>query len=122
MSAISAAPATGTVPDTIASGVKAVSKPTVRYAIGWPPISRFDRTAAPASTAHDAATTSPLIAANTANGTLAITTTSRASTVRRISTRDCRGRAPSAGEATVPPSGQAKPFGGQFSSEDERQA
>ena len=50
MSAISAAPATGTVPDTIAIGVNAVSKPTVRYAIAWPPNSKFGTTATPPRT------------------------------------------------------------------------
>ena len=103
MSAISPAPASGTDPDTIAIGVNAVSKPTVRYAIAWPPISKFDTTATPPSTASDDAATSPLTAANTTNGTLPITTTAIATPVRRTSTCDCRARAPSADEATVPP-------------------
>jgi len=55
MSAISVAPASGTVPDTIAIGVNAVSKPTVRYAIAWPPNSKFDTTAGPARRSSRAA-------------------------------------------------------------------
>lgn len=37
MIAISPAPATGTAPDTIATGVSAVSSPALRYATGRPP-------------------------------------------------------------------------------------
>ena len=83
MIAISAAPATGTAPDTIAIGVNAVSNPTVRYAIGRPPSIRFGKTAAPPSIAHDAAAASPLITANTANGTYRSRSAATATTVRR---------------------------------------
>jgi hypothetical protein len=105
MIAISPAPATGTAPDTIATGVNAVSNPTLRYAIAWPPIIRFVRATAPPSTAHDDAVTWPLIAANTANGTLRITIAATATTVRRANTCDSRGLAPSTdsvGPATAP--------------------
>jgi len=51
------------------------------------------------------------LAANTTNGTLAITITATATTVRRTSACDCHGRARSVDEATVPPSWQPRPFG-----------
>lgn len=66
---------------------------------------RFIRATAPPSAAQDAAVAWPLIAANTANGTLKITIAATATTVRRASTRDSRGPAASddsAAPATVP--------------------
>src|SRR5450755_991716 len=103
MSAISAAPATGTAPDTIATGVSAVSNPTVRYAYSWPAISRTVRAASALNIAHDAADW-PLSTANTANGTPRIAITTTPATARRPRTRNSRGLAPSgdsAGPATV---------------------
>lgn len=88
MGAISAAPATGTAPDTIAIGVNAVSNPTVRYAIGVPPISRTTRAVIPPAIAHDAAYLWPLITPKTAHGTHKIATNATATTVRRANTRD----------------------------------
>ncbi len=86
MTAISPAPATGTAPDTMATGVNAVSNPTVRKAIARPPYTKFARAAAPPIRANDDAATSPLTTANTANGTLATATTATATTVRRANT------------------------------------
>src|SRR5450755_89200 len=104
MSAISAAPATGTAPDTIATGVSAVSNPTVRYAYSWPAVSRTVRAASALNIAHEAADW-PLSTANTANGTQRIAITTTPTTARRPRTRDSRGLAPSgdsAGPATSP--------------------
>lgn len=63
----------------------------MRNAIARPPYARFARAVAPPSTANDDAATWPLIRANTANGTQAITIAATATTVRRTNTRGNRG-------------------------------
>ena len=86
MTAIRPAPDTGTAPDTIATGVSAVSNPTLSHPTARPPSTRLISPVSTPHIAHDAADHWSLTRPNTTTGTKLITITATLITTRRTST------------------------------------